>query len=75
MPIRCHAENDGQGVVLGRIEMMADAESLRCFFAEQGIAAIITQPREEAGFRVYVPGMPLGLFAKLIAKANVELID
>jgi hypothetical protein len=74
MPIRCHAEHDGSGTVLSGIESMADAESIRCFFAEQGIAAMITQPHGPTDHRVYVAGMPSGLFSKLIARSNIELI-
>lgn len=75
MSIRCRAEHDGNGIALSEIPCMADAESIRCFFAEQGIAATVTQPHGPADYRVYVAGMPIGLFAKLIAKANIELIE
>lgn len=75
MPIRCRAEHDGDGIALSEIPCMADAESLRNFFAELGIAAMIGPPKGPADYRVYVAGMTVGLFAKLISRANVELIE
>ena len=74
MPIRCRAEHDGVGIALSEIESMANAESIRCFFAEQGIDAMVTEPKGPRDYRVYIVGMPIGLFTELVTRANIELI-
>jgi hypothetical protein len=74
MPIRCHAEHDGQGAVLSKIESIAHAKSLRAFFDERGILATVLSPANPKDYRVLIGGMTPQLFAKLIAGSNIELI-
>jgi len=73
MPIRLHAEHTGRGVSLKRIATPNDAESLRLFFAEKGSAATVS-PFSVSDHRVFLPGMTMDQFAKLIEAANIELI-
>lgn len=75
MRIRCHAEHNGLGIVLSRIETMENAESMLVFFLEKGIAAAIAEPRGAADHRVFLPGSSMEVFARLIAGSNIQLID
>lgn len=74
MPLRCHAEHDGQGIVLSSIKCIDDAVSLRCFFAERGAVATVREPYTNEDCRVLLPGISIGEFARLIAGSNIELI-
>jgi hypothetical protein len=74
MPIRVHAEETGRGVLLSRIEMQADVESLCSFFSEKGAAATAGPQSVPGDNRVFLAGLTMEQFAQLIEWANVELI-
>lgn len=74
MPVRCHVEHDGLGIVLSRIESMENAISLRCFFAEFGIGGAIAEPGGKDDFRLVLVGVSLEEFDATIAGSNIELI-
>jgi hypothetical protein len=74
MPIRLHAEDTGQGVLLSRIETQADVESLCSFFSEKGAAATAGPQSAPSDNRVFLAGLTIDQFAQLIEWANVELI-
>lgn len=65
MPIRCHAEYDGQGVVLSRIETLARAERIRDFFDSLGISAVILETNGAASHRVRLDRLTLEIFNKI----------
>ena len=75
MPIRCHAEHDGLGIVLSQIESIEAAISLRCFFSEHGVGAALAQPGGEGDFRLVLVGLSLDEFSKRVAGSNIELVD
>ena len=74
MSIRLHAEDTGHGVLLSRIEMQADVESLCSFFSEKGAAATIGPQSVPGDTRVFLAGLTMEHFDQLIEWANVELI-
>ena len=74
MPIRLHAEDTGYGVLLSRIEMQADVESLCSFFSEKGAAPTVGPESVPGDNRVFLAGLSMEQFARLIEWANVELI-
>lgn len=74
MPVRCHVEHDGLGIVLSKIESMENAISLRCFFAEFGIGSAIAEPGGEGDFRMVLVGVSLADFKATVAGSNIELI-
>lgn len=73
MAIRLQAEQTGLGVLLKRIGTQADAESIRKYLAEKGIAATIGS-LAVGDYRVFLLSVTKEEFAKLIEGANVELI-
>lgn len=74
MPIRCHAEHNGQGIVLSKLQSKSDVESLRHFFAEK-----IIRVHERTGlpddYRLFMPGVSMEAFAFFIKNASIKLID
>jgi hypothetical protein len=74
MPIRCHAERDGQGIVLSKIGSISDAESIHSLFEERSIPVTVLSPARPNDHRVLIGGTTPQLFAKLIAGSSVELI-
>lgn len=61
---------------MSKIENIEQAVGLRCFFAEYGIGSAVGAPAEgEGGFRLILVGLSLDEFKRLIAGANIELID
>ena len=74
MPIRCHAEHDGLGIVLSKIDCLADADSLRNFFAESGVGAVVCQPDDAKDYRVFLAGISMAAFGKLIDGSNIDLM-
>lgn len=75
MRIKCHAEHDGQGIVLRKIRCEEDALSLRCFLDEIRTPATIVDAGGQDGLSMILLGVSMADFAKLIADSNVELID
>lgn len=75
MPIRCHAEHDGQGIVLSQIRCDEDAVSLCCFFEERGVSAAMTDVAGQDDFTLILAGVSIAEFAKLITGSNIELIE
>lgn len=75
MPIRCHAEHDGLGILLSQIENIDAAISMRCFFAEHGFGVALAEPGGEHDYRLIVVGISFDEFKKVVAGANIELID
>ena len=75
MPLRCHAEHDGQGVVLSQIEEMADSEFLCAFFLEMGIEAMVYERIGPSDHRVFLGGTSMEILGRLIAGSNIELVE
>ena len=73
MPIRCHADHDGQGIALSRIETAGDAESLCCFFREK-VTRVVEISGREGDYRLFMPGVPNEALEMLVASSNIELI-
>lgn len=73
MPIRCHYEHNGQGIVLSEIESPADAVKVRICLLERRIAATVIEPAGLKDFRVVVAGIPLDSFLRLIAGSEIEV--
>ena len=74
MPVRCHAEHDGQGIVLSKIRCAEDAVSLRCFFADRGATAVAAEPAGANDYRLRLVGVSVAELGRLIAASNIELI-
>lgn len=75
MPIQCHAEHDGLGIVLTKIDSMEAAISMRSFFADRGVGAALSEPGGEHDFRLFLVGISVDEFKKSVAGSNIELID
>ncbi len=74
MKIRCHVEQTSHGIMLSGIEMQANADSLRVFFIEKGISAVATSQHVLDSYQVFMPGMAIEVFERLIDGANIELV-
>lgn len=73
MPVRCHVEHDGLGIVLSRIESIENAISLRCFFGEFGVGSAVGAPTDsEGGFHLILVGISLEDFKTRIAGARTS---
>ncbi len=74
MKIRCHAEQDGRGVVLSRIDSLARAERIRDFFDSLGISATVVTQNGSASHRVYLDRLSLEIFRKISRDAPVDVV-
>lgn len=72
MPIRCHAEFDGRGIVLSQIETLARAERIQNFFTDLGIPARILEPKGSANHRLHLERVSLEIFRKISYGAPVD---
>lgn len=72
MAIRLHAEYTGHGILLSRIETQDDAESVRNFFAERGLAATVGPLSFPGDYRVFLPETTMDRFAALAEDWNIE---
>ena len=74
MRIRMHARATANGIMLCRISTEWNAESVRSFFLEMGIAADAPVEVEPADYHFLLLGTDLEVFDRLIRGANIELV-
>ena len=74
MRIRLHAEQTRDGVLLSQIDEELNAESVRIYFLEKGIAAQSISNCNSGDYRILLPGTTIESFNRLIRGANIELI-
>ncbi len=72
MGVRLHAEDTGQGVLLSRIATQDDAESVRVFLGERGIAATVGPRLVPGDYRVFLPEMTMERFVPLAEDWSIE---
>jgi len=75
MLIRCRVERDGQGVVLSKIESIAEAISLRAILVEKGLSAIVAKPGGPGDFRLSLADVSVEAVEELAAGLNLKLIQ
>jgi hypothetical protein len=73
-PIQLHADDSGFGVLLSRIANEDDAESVHAFFVEKGIAATIVPFCQPGDYRVFVSGVTMDAFHKLVECSSISLV-
>ena len=71
MPIRCQVSDTGHGVFISGIKTEEETERLRRFFRERGQVPI----GPAADRQILLVGLSLEQFSKLVADANIELIN
>jgi hypothetical protein len=72
MAIRLYAEYTGHGILLSRIETQDDADSVRTFFTERGLAATVGPLSFPGDYRVFLPETTMERFAALAEDWNIE---
>ena len=72
MGIQLHAEDTGQGVLLSRIATHDDAESVRIFLGERGVAATVGPLSLPGDYRVFLPEMTMERFLPLAEDWSIE---
>ena len=74
MPIRLHAEQVSEGVLLSRIYDEDDAESVRLFFVDIGITAGPVLQSQDGDYRIELPRTTTAVLLRAIEGANIELV-
>ena len=72
MAIRLHAEYTGHGILLSRIETEDDAECVRIFLSERGIAATVGPLSMPGDYRVFLPEVTMEKFVPLAEDWSLE---
>jgi hypothetical protein len=63
-----------EGVLLSKIELQTDAESVRNYFAERAMVAMIDPLATAGNHRVFLLAINREQFAKFVTGANIQLI-